>query len=131
MIRCHHDSCGREDRIWLPKNAISSYGIGFTGNKVKSDDVSLHHWCVLCGCVKDISDDKPQRMGYWINILSRISKNCKVTQSQKRLVVKELESYEYFDDLYGITGSSQRDVFVKAVKKFCGLCERTINSFVF
>ena len=131
MVRCHHDSCGREDRIWLPNNAISSYDMGFTDNKGKSCDVSLHYWCVLCGCVKDISDDRPQKMGYWVNILSSISKEYKVTQSQKRLVVKELESYEYFDDIYGITGSSQRDVFVKAVKKFCGISERAINSFVF
>lgn len=131
MVRCCHDSCGREDRIWLPKNVIASDDMGFTGSNGKSDDIALHYWCVLCGCVKNISDDRPKKMGYWINILSRISKNCKVSQSQKRLVVKELESYEYFDDMYGITGSSQREVFVKVVKKYCGLCERTIDSFVF
>jgi hypothetical protein len=70
-------------------------------------------------------------MGYWINVLSKIAQRYSVTQYQKRLVVKELESYGCFDDLYGTTGSAQKEVFVKVIKKYCSLCESTIDSFIF
>ncbi len=129
MVNCCHESCGRDDRIWLPKVGKASDDARSTGSSGRFD-AALHHWCVFCGCIKNISDDRPKKMGYWINILSRIAKDCGVSQSQKRLVVKALESYEDFDDMYGTTGSSQRDVFVKVVKKYCGLCEGTIDSFV-
>lgn len=109
MVLCNHESCGYEERVWLP-----------TYDNQESD-VDLHPWCIKCGLVKNISDDRPHRMGYWINVLSRIARYFSLTQCQKRLVAKELESYECFDDNYGITGSAQMEVFVKTVKKYCGL----------
>ena len=62
-------------------------------------------------------------MGYWTNVLSRMTKRFSLTQSQKRLMVKELESHECFDDLYGTTGSAQKEIFVKVVKKYYSLYE--------
>jgi len=130
MLRCSHFNCKKEQRIWLPKNInISDDTRRFSSNG--SSDVSLHHWCILCGCVKNISDDRGREMGYWINILSKIAREYLITQSQKRLVVKELDSYKSFDDLYGTTGSAQREVFVKVVKKHSGLSENIINTFIY
>jgi len=122
MVSCSHESCGREHRIWLPKNINASDDTRATSSNGKSD-VSLHYWCILCGCVQNISDDRPKKIGYWMNVLSKIARECLVTQSQKRLVVKELESYECFDDMYGTTGSAQREV--------CSLCESMINSYIY
>ncbi len=130
MVKCSHESCGREHRIWLPETPNWSKTMRDTSSNGKSD-VSLHYWCALCGCVQNISDDRPKKMGYWINILSKIARECSLVQSQKRLVVKELESNEFFEDMYGTTGSAQQEVFVEAVKKYCRLCESTIDSFVF
>lgn len=118
-MKCYHESCGNEDRVWLPED-----------RNLKSD-VLLHHWCIHCGVVKNISDDMPKKMGYWTNVLSRIAKRFSLTQSQKRLVVKELESRECFDDLYGTTGSVQKEVFVKAIKKYCNLHHSIIDSYVY
>ena len=118
-MKCYHESCGNERRVWLP-----------WGRSLKSD-VSLHHWCIHCGVVKNISDDRPKKMGYWTNVLSRIAKRFSLTQSQKRLVVKGLESHECFDDSYGTTGSVQKEVFVKAIKKYCSLHESIIDSYVY
>ena len=118
-MNCYHESCGNEGRVWLPE-----------GRSLKSD-VSLHHWCIHCGVVKNISDDRPKKMGYWMNVLSRIAKRFSLTQSQKRLVVKELESDECFDDLYGTTGSAQKEVFVETVKKYCSLHESIINLYIY
>ena len=130
MVVCSHESCGREQRVWLPKN-INILGNMRNKGSSGTSDIALHHWCVLCGCVKNISEDRARKMGYWINVLSKIAQHYSVTQSQKRLVVKELESYGCFDDLYGTTGSAQKEAFVKVVKKYCNLCESTIDSFIF
>lgn len=130
MLKCSHDSCGREHRIWLPENINASDTMRTINSSGKSD-ISLHYWCILCGCVQNISDDRPKKMGYWMNILSKIARECSVTQSQKRLVVKDLEFYECFYDMYGTTGSAQREVFVRAVRRYFGLCESTIDSFIY
>lgn len=130
MAKCSHESCSREYRTWLPK-ATTHLGNMKSSSSNGRSDVSLHYWCVLCGCVQNISDDRPQKIGYWINILSKMARECSLTQSQKRLVVKELESNEPFEDMYGTTGSAQREVFVNTVKKYCNLCESAIDSFIF
>lgn len=130
MLKCSHENCGREQRVWLPKNINILDNISNISSSGTSD-IALHHWCVLCGCVKNISDDRARQMGYWINVLSKITQESLVTQSQKRLMIKELESYECFDDMYSTTGSAQKEVFVKVVKKYCSLCKRTIDSFIF
>jgi hypothetical protein len=130
MTRCSHESCSREHRIWLPKTINYLENMRSTSSSGRSD-VSLHYWCVLCGNIQNISDDRSKKIGYWINILSKMTRECSLTQSQKRLIIMELESNEPFEDMYGTTGSAQRKVFVNAVKKYCNLCESTIDSFIF
>jgi hypothetical protein len=130
MYRCSHENCGREQRIWLPKKIIISDNKK-TASSNNYSDVSLHHWCILCGCIENISDDRGKNIGYWINILSKIAKEFLITQSQKRLIVNELSNYECFDDLYCITGSAQREGFVKVIKKYSGLSENIINSYIY
>jgi hypothetical protein len=46
-------------------------------------------------------------------------------------MVKEIESNECFEDLYGTTGSAQREVFIKAIEKYCNLGEATIASYIY
>jgi hypothetical protein len=93
-------------------------------------EASLHPWCVRCGLIKNISDDKPKEIGYWMNILSRISYQFSIAQCQKRLIAKELDSCEEFEDLYGITGSSQKEMFVRTIQKYCSLSINDIDSFL-
>jgi len=93
-------------------------------------EVALHPWCIHCGLVKNISDDKSRKIGYWINVLSKISNRFSITQSQKRLIVKELMTYEEFEDPYGITSYSQRELFFKIIKKHCNINTHNLNSFV-
>jgi hypothetical protein len=86
---------------------------------------------VLCGCIQNISDDRPKKMGYWINVLSKLAREYHLTDCQRRLVIKALESNEFFEDLYGTTGSSQRGVFVKVVQNYSNLDQNTIDSYIF
>ena len=129
MVKCCHESCGCEERIWLPKGSKTLVDIIVTSSSGLSD-VAPHRWCIHCGLVKNISDDKPKKIGFWINILSMVTKKYFVTQSQIRLITKELNSYESFNDLYGTTGSSQKEAFIKVVKKYCNIHESIINSFI-
>jgi hypothetical protein len=115
---CSHKNCCREEKIWLPREPNHT-----------SEDV-LHHWCIHCGLVKNISDDRPKKFGYWMNILSKLSHNFSVTQCQRRLMVKELESHEEFEDFYGITGSAQKEIFIKIIRKYCNLSSNCIDSFL-
>ena len=118
MEICCHESCGRENRVWLPIDANSR------------SEVNLHPWCVHCGTVKNISDDRPKKIGYWMNMLSRMAGEFSIRQVQKRLISKDISSYEGFDDIYGVTGSAQKELFTKIVKKYCNIDEKSIDSFI-
>lgn len=117
MNQCTHESCGREKRVWLPRGSHSS-------------DVVPHPWCKHCGVIKNISDDHPQKLGYWMNILSKIEYHLSLKKIQKRLVAKCLESHPCFNDLYGTTGSDQHELFVKTVSKICNLSYHSVDSLV-
>ena len=118
MSVCKHESCGRECRVWLPVETITS-------------EVIPHPWCKHCGLVKNISDDRPKELGYWINILSRISNQFSLKKVQTRLVSKYLEDNRYFNDLYGITGSAQSSEFIKTVFRICKIPKNSINSLIY
>jgi len=119
MTKCSHRTCGREKRVWLPTNDNSSV------------DVKLHPWCVQCGVVKNISDDKAHEIGYWMNILSKIANRFSLKQIQKRLIAKELASHELFSDVYGITGFPQKEFFKKIVKKYSNINGHSIEPFIY
>ncbi len=115
MLMHIHQSCGGNERIWLPIE-----GIG----------LAPHPWCVKCGVVKNISPDKAKRLGYWVNIMAEIADNFKITKVQQRLAIKELQSYDGFEDTYAMTFSAQRKIFIQILKKYFNLGETTINSFI-
>ena len=119
MSQCNHENCGREHRIWMPC-ANMHYS-----------EVVLHPYCRHCGLVKNLSDDQAHGLGYWINILSRISKIFALKKVQKRLIAKELESNDCFDDSYGVTGAAQKDLFVKTLKKYTKIDLKNIDSYCY
>jgi len=115
---CLHKSCSYEDRIWLPiRDDLSS-------------DAVLHPWCINCGLIKNISDDRSRKIGYWMNILSKISNRFSITQCQKRLIANEITASNEFGDTYGITGFSQKEMFIKIIKKYCNINHNTIDAFI-
>ena len=115
---CSHESCKKDEKIWLPVDYNSK------------SEANLHHWCIHCGLVKDISDDQPKKIGHWMNTLSKISHHLSFTQCQKRLIANELRTCEEFEDLYGITGSAQRNLFIKVMEKYCNINRTNIDSFI-
>ena len=98
-----HESCGVTENIWLPYK--------YEG---RSRGLKPHPYCIHCGMVKNISTDRAKPMGYYTNMLARMS----ITKVQMRLIVKELECI-CFDDPYSLTRSDQEKVFNHVVQKYC------------
>jgi len=117
-MQCIHENCGKEERVWFPE--LDSRG----------SESRLHPWCISCGTVKNISDDKPKNIGHWMNVLSKISNKFSFSQCQRRLIVKDLQSNEMFNDNYGITGTSQKELFLKIINKHCNVTGSYIYSFL-
>lgn len=101
---CSHKSCLRDEKIWLPVDAAHK------------GDVVLHEWCVHCGLVKNLSDDRPRKLGFWMNVLSFVAFHFGLKKVQVRLIAKKLTENYVFSDLYGVTGSGQKAEFIRIVR---------------
>ena len=106
---CNHNVCGKEKNIWLPSKDIR-YG-----------SCEKHPWCKNCGLIKNITDDRPKKIGYWMNKLSIISDNLSLKQCQRRLIAREIESCDYFQDMFGTYGSVQKELFINIISKSCNV----------
>ncbi len=90
--------------------------------------LSPHPYCNHCGLVRNVGPDRPRKLGYYIDKLSELEKylkkedgkkgKSKLTEVHKRLMVKEMEEEEVFDDLYGVLATTQEKKFVEIVKKY-------------
>ena len=120
-MRCDHIDCGDAEKIWLP------YVVRAHNNGLKS-----HPFCTRCGMVKNIGSDRAIGRGYFINVISQIEKHLKTPGSsvRTRLVVKELEKIEDFDDAYSMSKYSQEKIFISIVKKYYQLPDSTIQQFL-
>jgi len=103
---CKHKSCGATEKVWLP------YEFDDRGRGLRP-----HSYCIHCGVVQNVSSDRAKSMGYYTNILAKMS----ITKVQMRLIVKDLENRN-FDNIYFMTGAEQREVFSSVVQKYCHVC---------
>jgi hypothetical protein len=121
LMKCEHEDCGYDERVWLPINDEPA-------------DIVRHPYCRHCGVVRNLSVDRAVGVGYFMNVLSSVKKLTRkeklVTDTQIRLISKELMDMEDFEDKYWMNGSSQEDLFIKTVKKYCNLSESYIRSFL-
>ncbi|MCD6473975.1 MAG: hypothetical protein J7K47_03605 [Thermoplasmata archaeon] len=111
----NHQSCGKEQRAWLP---------------LPNGSVAPHPWCVKCGVVKNLTEDRAKKMGYWMNLLAEIASSFGISRAQRRLAALALQAYDGFDDMYSMTGEAQKKVFAKVIKKYFGISESVVYSFV-
>jgi len=116
MGKCEHNVCGRENHVWLPTT------------KPRYGSIEKHPWCINCGLVKNISDDRPKSIGFWMNILSSIAYDHDFKQVQKRLIAKEIDDSDIFHDNFGSFGSDQKDMFIKIFNKYICLNKNEIDS---
>ena len=115
MADCKHECCGTAEKVWLPYELEG-----------RSRGLKPHSYCIHCGVVRNISPDRAKPMGYYMNILARLG----ITKVQIRLIAKELERIQDFDNVNSMTRSEQEEVFINAVKKHSKVTEDTIRAFL-
>ncbi len=120
-MKCDHVDCGNTEKVWLP------YVVREHPIILKS-----HPFCIRCGMVKNIGSDRAIGRGYFINVISQMEKHLKIPGSsvRMRLVFKDLEKIEDFDDGYSMSKYAQEKVFISIVKKYFQIPERTIQQFL-
>ena len=118
---CIHRSVSPQDAIWLPP-----------------EDKSQNHtpsqkriYCLGCGAVKYQGSDKAKRIGFFTNLISRINEQVAkerrrgvkglrpITEVQKRLMIREMESKDIFCDPWTATRKLQLVAFKKILKRHC------------
>ncbi len=121
ILKCDHVDCGNTEKVWLP------YVLRERPIVLKS-----HPYCIQCGMVKNIGSDRAKGTGYFINALSLMEKHLKIPGSsvRMRLVVKELEKIDDFEDAYSMSKYAQEKIFIEIIKKFYNLQDRTILQFL-
>ena len=115
-MECPHEP-GYE-RYWLP---------------MQNGVMKLHPYCERCGTIKNVSSDRGKKMGYFAAALSRLRKvmerkGYKISDAQIRLIMKELSETEGFEDVWWITFSKQKEIFVEVVKKYVKVSRDVIES---
>lgn len=121
ILKCDHIECGNTEKVWLPY-IVREYPKG----------LKPHVFCIRCGMVKNIGPDKAIGRGYFINVISQINKHLKIPGStvRMRLVVKELEKIEDFDDSFSMSKHNQEKIFINIIKKYYQIPDRTIQQFL-
>ena len=100
--------------------------------RMQNGVMKLHPYCGNCGTLKNVSSDRGKRMGYFIAALSRLRKTLekkgyKVSDAQIRLIVKELSERE-FDDIWWITFSKQKEIYISTVRKYVRVSTDTVEA---
>ncbi len=115
--KCLHKSSN--DKVWLPLE------IGV---------FKKHPYCVSCGVVKNVSSDRGKGLGYFANVLAKLKKclekrGYRISQAQIRLILKEFEEMNA-DDVYSISFSKQKEIFVNIAAKYIKVSRGMIESFL-
>ncbi len=113
-IRCEHLKKGKD---WLP-----------ILKERKESTLAPHPYCRSCGLVRNIGPDRAKKVGYYTEVLAELERYLrleyskrgkhKLTESQKRLMVMEMEEDALFNDIYGSMASAQKERFVEIVRKY-------------
>jgi len=110
-MKCEHEKCLPQERVWSP----TKEGYSATTRKL--------YYCVKCGLINVTEGKKAKPLGYFQNCLAQLSKilekgrKPKITQSQIRLIMKELEKNNISDD-FVYSYEDQKEIFINAVQKY-------------
>ena len=118
MTGCSHRNCGNSEKVWL----MHTYG-------GKDCGLKPHPYCVECGLVKNLSSDKPRKIGFYINIVAALGERLKNSKAQMRLVSMELHD-SGLDDSYGLDRYQQEVLFTQIVRKYVSVSEKIIRELL-
>mgnify|MGYP000097140405 CR=1 FL=1 len=92
-----------------------------------------HPYCSKCGIVKNVSSDRGKKFSYFVVSLSKLrkilkNKGYKVSEIQIRLIINELKKHDGFEDIWWITFSKQKEIFIETVGKYIRISKDLIAS---
>ncbi len=101
--------------------------------RTPSGIMKLHPYCDNCGTLKNVSSDKGKKFSYFVAAMSRLrklleKKGYKISEAQIRLVLKELSEIDGFTDIWWITFTKQKEIFVNVVQKYVRISKALIES---
>ena len=77
----------------------------------------------------NLSSDKPRSIGYYMNVLSALSKEIKIAKIQMRLICLKMQGCK-LDDGYGLSRYQQEKVFVDIVTEYLNVPEWQVQKFL-
>jgi hypothetical protein len=103
--------------------------------KMQNGVMKLHPYCNKCGTLKNVSSDRGKKISYFVMALSRLKKileerGYKVSEAQIRLIVKELSEIEGFEDVWWITFSKQKEIFIRIVQKYIRVSRELLEAMI-
>ncbi|RLI81589.1 hypothetical protein DRP04_05750 [Archaeoglobales archaeon] len=103
--------------------------------KMQNGVMKLHPYCNKCGTLKNVSSDRGKKIGYFVMTLSKLRRvlerrGYKISEAQIRLIVKELSETEGFDDIWWITFSKQKEIFIQTVRKYIRVSRELLESMI-
>ena len=116
-MRCAHES---NRKVWA---------------KMQNGIVKLHPYCNNCGTLKNVSSDRGKKISYFVIALSRLRKilerkGYRVSEAQIRLIVKELSETDGFEDIWWITFSKQKEIFIQIVRKYIKVSRELLEAVI-
>ena len=129
FCQCEHEESHSDHSIWVkpsPSERIHS-------------PAQKRPYCKKCGRIKYMGSAPTKKMGFYINILKEVQRKIDVmyrrkitkhrlTQVQMRLVLKELNADEDFNDRFSNNRYNQWDHFKTTLKKYCDIDEELLDS---
>jgi len=117
MPESTHEECKDDQMLWLPVFAR------------EHAPTVRHKYCVQTGIVRNQGPEIARKTGFYLNILSdlqefldqearRLGPITRLTQTHIRLIVKDLETLDGFEDKYWRTESSQVTDFIDVVRYY-------------
>jgi len=115
--QCEHVSCGSKEKVWMPY-----YYQG------RERGLKPHPYCAECGLIKNLSSEKPRRIGFYVNIITSLKEDFRMAQAQIRLMALDMEKFE-FDDHYGMDRHQQEELFIEIVQKYAKVPDWALRRF--
>jgi hypothetical protein len=118
---CIHKPVSHQDAVWLPPDDKSDSHI----------PAQRRIFCLGCGMVKYQGSDRAKKLGFFMNLMSKVNEQVDkerrrgikdvrpITEVQKRLMIREMESNEVFMDTWMSTRKLQLVVFRRMLKRHC------------
>lgn len=115
-----HTLAQRGDWPWLPT--------------LDHGTLAPHPWCVECGRVAAVGSARALDLGGLLNLLGRLTERLrregyKLTEAQRRLIVKRLEALEA-DDRFGLTREAQQRMVSEVVASHVRTQPAIVQSYV-